>query len=144
MIKVVLDTNVFVSAVLNPVGNPGRIIELVKQGRLKLIVSPDILAEIESTLSYPRLIKLHKKSSKWIKAFVKELSDKAIITPGTLELDAIKDDPSDNIYLACAVEGLANFIISGDQHLTKLKTFQRIRIVPPTRFLEIIQEEGFF
>ena len=123
MIRVVLDANVFVSAVLKATGNPAQIIELVKEGKITLLVSPDILAEVRATLLYPKLRKLHQRSARWIKGFLQELSAKAELTPGELVIDAIKDDPSDNIYLACAVEGNADFVVSGDHHLKELKTF---------------------
>ena len=106
-----------------------------------LLVSADILAEVQTTLSYPKLKKLHKKSPNWIKVFLRELCVKAIITLGKLIVEAVKDDPSDNIYLACAQEGRADFIISGDQHLKDLQNFRGIRIVAPARFLELIEEQ---
>jgi len=62
------------------------------------------------------------------------------MTPGILNVSAIVDDPSDNIYLACAVEGHANFIVSGDHHLTDLKTYLGIPIVNPANFLKLIAE----
>ncbi len=62
------------------------------------------------------------------------------MTPGLLSVSAILDDPSDNIYLACAVEGAADFIVSGDHHLTDLKIFRRIPIVNPAIFLMLIAE----
>ena len=138
MIRVVLDANVFVSAVLKSSGNPARIMELVKKGKIKLLVSPDILAEVRAALLYPKLKKLHRRSARWIKGFLQELAAKADITPGELAVDAIKDDPPDNIYLACAVEGKADFIVSGDAHLKNLKSFQAIRIVDPATFCLII------
>ena len=51
-----------------------------------------------------------------------------------------KDDPSDNIYLACAVEGKADLIVSGDRHLKDLKSFRQILIVDPAKFLEVISK----
>jgi predicted nucleic acid-binding protein len=68
--------------------------------------------------------------------FPQELSVKAEITPGELVVDVIKNDPSDNIYLVCAVEGkAANFIVSGDAHLKNLHSFQSIPILDPATFL---------
>jgi uncharacterized protein len=55
-----------------------------------------------------------------------------------LRISAIKNDPEDNRYLEGAVEGQADFIISGDRHLTDLKVFRGIKIVDPATFLEII------
>lgn len=138
MIKVVIDANVFVSAVLKPGSKPDKIIAKTKAGKLKLLVSPDILLEVKTTLLYPRLKKLHRLTGKEVDEFLRALVMQADITPGELIVEAIKDDPSDNIYLACAVEGKADFIISGDRHLKDLKTFGGIRIVDPATFLEII------
>lgn len=142
MIRVVLDANIFVSAVLSSTGNPARIIELVKEGKIELLVSPDILAEVRAVLLYPKLKKLHRRSARWIKSFLQELSAKADITPGELVVDAIKDDPSDNIYLASAVEGKADFVVSGDAHLKNLKRFNKTRIVDPATFLNIVAQES--
>jgi hypothetical protein len=139
MIKAVLDANIFVSAVLKPAGNPGRIIDMAKRDRFKLLLSPDILAEVETVFSYPRLKKLHNKTPKWIKDFLTELTDKAEITPGNVVVEAIRNDPSDNIYLSCALEGRADFIVSGDQHLKDLEVFQGIPIVSPAEFLEVME-----
>ncbi|MDR3557430.1 MAG: hypothetical protein P4L55_21955 [Syntrophobacteraceae bacterium] len=58
-----------------------------------------------------------------------------------MRFSVIEDDPSDNIYLACALEGQADFIISGDHHLTDLVEFRDIRIVNPAAFLEILDQE---
>ena len=134
MIRVVLDANVYVSAVLKPSSNPGQIIDLVRRNAVHLLVSPDILAEVKTVLLYPRLQKLHHRSPQWISAYVRERSDLAEITAGDVEVNAIKDNPSDNIYLACAVEGKADFIVSGDRHLKDSKSFRQIPIVDPVNF----------
>jgi putative PIN family toxin of toxin-antitoxin system len=142
MIRVVLDANVYVSAVLKPSSNPGQIIDLVRRNAIHLLVSPDIPSEVKAVLLYPRLLKLHHRSPKWIRAYVRELSDLAEMIPGDVEVNAIKDDPSDNIYLACAVEGKADLIVSGDRHLKDLKSFRQIPIVDPAKFLQEISKGG--
>lgn len=71
--------------------------------------------------------------------FLDKMSKIAVITPGKLDIEAIPDDPSDNMVLSCAVEGEADFIISGDHHLTDLRIFQGIKIVDPAAFLKIIR-----
>jgi hypothetical protein len=95
---------------------------------------------VKAVLLYPRLQKLHHRSPQWIRAYVRELSDLAEMIPGDVEVNAIKDDPSDNIYLACAVEGKADFIVSGDRHLKDLKSFRQIPIVDPAKFLQVISK----
>jgi predicted nucleic acid-binding protein len=61
------------------------------------------------------------------------------MTPGTLNLAIIQEDPADNRYLECAVEGAAAYLVSGDRLLLSLGTYQGIQIVSPRVFLEILQ-----
>jgi uncharacterized protein len=136
MIRAVLDANQYVSALLKPQSNPARVIELVHAGQMTLLVSPAILDEVRRVLTYPKLKKLHRRSPQEIESFLDKLTKIAVLTPGTLEVSVVKDDPSNDIYLACAVEGKADFIVSGDHHLTELKTFGGIRIVSPAAFLK--------
>jgi len=141
MIKVVLDANVFVSAVLKPQSDIAHILELIRENAIQLFVSPDILAEVKRVLSYPRLRAIHRRSPRWIKSFIQDISALAEITPGELEIDAVKDDPSDNIYLPCAVEGQVDFVVSGDKHLKNLRQFQGIPIVEPAEFLNVLFQD---
>jgi putative PIN family toxin of toxin-antitoxin system len=135
MLKVVLDTNVLVSAYLVPGGKPARILSLARQGKLTICLSPPILSEVKQTLLRPKLQKIHKATAKEIERFLKALTSVVVMTAGTEEVDAVKDDPDDNKILACALEGEANFIVSGDHHLTDMKVFQNIPIVNPDAFL---------
>src|SRR5208283_632263 len=136
MIKVVLDANQFVSALLKPHSNPAKIVRLVYVGDLTLLLSPAILDELQRVLSYPKIKKLHRRTPEEIERFLRTLDKIAVMTPGLLGVSAIANDPSGNIYLACAVEGSADFIVSGDHHLTDLKTFRGIPIVNPAIFLK--------
>ena len=142
MIRIVIDTNILVSAILTAEGNPAKILKLVLQGKLNLIISPAILEEIRQVLRYPKLVKLMKKNMitlEEVYTFLDKMSKIAVITPGKLDIKAIPDDPSDDMVLSCAVEGEADFIISGDHHLTDLRIFQGIKIVDPAAFLKIIR-----
>jgi uncharacterized protein len=138
MIKVVIDANVFVSAILKPKSKPDRIIDLVKQGSIALAISPEILTEIRKVLLYPKIRKEIKLSTREIGEALAQVAQIAIITPGKIRINAIDNDPKDNRYLECAVEARADFIISGDHHLRDLKTFQGITIIDPTTFLDLI------
>ena len=141
MTRIVIDTNILVSAILTPKGNPAKILKHILEGKLNLIISPTILVETQQVLRYPKLVKLMKKNKitpNEVYDFLGKLSGVAIITPGKLEVDAIPDDPADNKILACGLEGEADYIISGDHHLTDLKIFQGIKIVAPSTFLKII------
>jgi len=138
MIRVVIDANQFVSALLKPVSNPAEVIRLAREGKIQLIMSPQIMEEIRAVLSYPKIVKRHRLTSEQIDLFLKKLTKVAIITHSGQKLDTVKEDPSDNKYLECAVEGRAEYIISGDSHLINLKTFRGIRIIEPAPFLKVV------
>ncbi len=145
MTIIVLDTNGLVSALLSARITSAQILKLVLEGELNLAVSRDILEEIYRVLGYPKLVKLMKKNgvmSKEVDSFIGRLCSIAIETPGECKPGVIQDDPSDDIILACAVEGEADFIISGDRHLTNLKEYQGITILHPASFLAFIRQEG--
>lgn len=128
-LRVVLDTNVIVSSFWG--GNPKRILETWKAGRLTLLVSFPILEEYLAVLA--RL--------GFSDAEVKEQGLLFLQSPATVlihpsrHFEAIPEDPSDNRFLDCAVEGKAEAIVSGDKHLLTLKAFQGIPILTPADFL---------
>jgi len=143
--RIVLDTNVLVSAILSPESTSAQIIKLVLEDTLNLVISPDMLEETDRVLRYPKLLKRMKKNGivlKEVNDFIEKMSKTAVITQGKLKISAIKDYRSDNKILACAIEGEADFIISGDHHLIELKEFQGIPIVNPATFAEIVRREG--
>ena len=113
MIKVVLDTNVVVSAYLVPTGKPAEILSLARKGKLHIFLSREIVDEIKQTLLSPKLRKIHKNTTEQISLFVGAFSKAATVTQGTKLVDFIKDDPDDNKILACALEGRVDYIVSG-------------------------------
>ena len=140
MIRIVLDTNVLVSAILNPRGKPALILNLALKGMVELVISRAIIQELYKVFHYPKLIKLLKKNgvtTKEVESVIDNLDTIVEITKGELVLNVIKNDPTDNLILACAVEGRADFIISGDFHLLSLAKFQEIEIVDPATFLDL-------
>lgn len=144
MNRIVIDTNILVSAILTPGGNPAKILKLVLEGKFTLIISPAILEEASRVFNYPRLAKLMKKNKitkEEVYDFLDKMSKIAVITPGKLEIDAIPNDPADNKILACGLEGNADFIISGDHHLLNLKIFQGTKIISPATFLKTTKSE---
>ncbi|MEI6206790.1 MAG: putative toxin-antitoxin system toxin component, PIN family [Desulfuromonadales bacterium] len=137
MIRVVLDTNLFVSALLKPDSNPDKIIKLVREEKVLLLISDAICNEIIRVLFYPKIRKRLAVSDEELQNFAKLIRTVAIVTPGALNLPPLAADPDDTKYLICAVEGRADYIVSGDNHLTDLVIFQGIRIVPPAEFLQL-------
>ena len=141
MIRVVLDANLYVSAVLKPRSKPARILRLVYDRQVQLLLSGKILSEVKTVLLYPKLQRLHQRTYEEVDDLLRKLAKIAVLTPGKLTLDAVQSDPTDNKYVECAMEGEADFIVSGDRHLTDLKVFRGIRILSPTAFLNILQKK---
>lgn len=139
MIRAVLDANVLVSAVLSPAGVPGQILDAWRAERFALLVSAPILEEIARVLDYPRIARLHRWPRGKVQEFVAEFAYAAVLTPGEITLNVIRSDPDDNRYLECAVEGDADYVVSGDQDLLELQEYQGIRVVSPKAFLEALR-----
>jgi len=136
--RVVLDANQFVSAVLAPVGRPAQILQAWRAGHFEVALSPAILAELRRVLAYPRLKRKHGWDEMQIDEFLFSLSSVATLTPGVLSLQVVPDDPTDDKYIACAVEAGTGYIVSGDEHLLQLKQYQGIEIVTPAFFIESV------
>lgn len=132
--RVVLDANVFISALLNKKGVPAQIFNLIKTGSIQLAISAEILEEIKLVLRYPKLIKILKMNDSQTNEFISLLASISFVAPGSIKVSAISEDPSDNKYLSCAIESGSSFIISGDRHLLKLKKFKKIPIMKPADF----------
>lgn len=128
-LRVVLDTNVYISAFAYPQGRLFQLWRKALSGRYKLLVSPAIVNEIADVL---------RLKFAWdddlIIARMKLLTKVADIVVTTTTLQVVKEDDDDNRILECAVDGQADLIVSGDQHLRRLKTFRGIGIVHPIDF----------
>ena len=138
MILAVLDANVFVSAALSPKGTPATILTAWRAERFQLLISPAILAEIHRVFHYPKVSARHRWPEEDLRLFIEDLARLAILTPGEHTLRVIAEDPSDNRYLECAVEGNADYVVTGDQHLLRLGTYLRVRILTPREFLGVL------
>ncbi len=137
MLRVVLDTNLFVSSVLVRHGLPAQILDAWKQRHFVLIVSPAIIAEIRSTLDYPRIRRKYPITDDDVEGLVTLITHDAVVVPGVTSVsDVIPEDPTDERVLATAVEGGANLIVSGDRHLLELGEFKGIVIVTARQWLE--------
>ncbi len=128
--RLVIDTNLIVSALLFS-GVTSKIIEHFGVGTFKPIISKDILTEYIAVLAYPKFAleeaEINFLISNYILAYAEMTKPKKLEIPGSL-------DQEDNKFLECAVAGRADALLSGDQHLLKLKNFQGIPIVSFQQF----------
>ena len=133
--RVVLDTNQHISAIIRPNGNPSQIVQLWHIGLIELAISPAILEEFAAVVHRPRIQQKHNLSDDDISEYLEVLRTFAILVSGTITVNAVPEDPDDNIIIACAIEAEADVIISGDQHLLSLGSYQGIPIVNAADFL---------
>lgn len=133
--RVVLDANIFVSSLVNSQGNPKRIMSAWEEGTFDLLVSEPILDEVGRVLRYPRIAKRHKQDEQAIQRFLKLLRNEATLVEPKEPLSVVKEDESDNRYLECALEGKAQYIVSGDNHLLDIGEYKGIIIMPPAAFM---------
>jgi hypothetical protein len=139
MIKVVLDTNELVSAVIRSGGLPDQIVQAWRDGKFEMVLSPAMLAELARVLRYPRLRKLHGWTDAHVDVFVDGLKAAATVVAGNVEVSVVADDPDDNVILACAVEGRVDYVVSGEAHLLNLKTYRGIRMVTAREFTIMLE-----
>ena len=136
MLKVVLDTNVFISGILTSQGPPGFILKAWREQVFDLIVSKDILKEIEQVLFYRKIRKRHGWSDKEIKAFIGAIPLFAIIVPGKEKAKVRLKDHADEKFLIASQEGKADFLVTGDKELLRLKNYQGTEILSPNDFVK--------
>lgn len=139
MLRAVLDANVIISALIQPKGASGRIVtSLLEESSFVLVASSAILAEVRRSLTYPKVRKYIKVSDEDVDLSVAALALIAQPVEGILRVKAVAEDPDDNKYIEAALEGRAQFIVTGDSHLKSLKSYRGIRIVTPRVFLHLL------
>ena len=140
MLKAVLDTNLFISGLLTPKGPSAKILSEWRIGAFDSVVSIPILHEIQRVIFYPKIKKRLSWTDSEIIEFLHDLSQFSIMVSGQTKVDVIKDDPTDNKYLACALEINADYIVTGDQHLLKVGEYRGTKIISPREFLDILKK----
>ncbi|OGC03880.1 putative toxin-antitoxin system toxin component, PIN family [candidate division WOR-1 bacterium RIFOXYA12_FULL_43_27] len=132
MFKAVLDTNIFVSGITWQ-GLPGEILDLWIKGKIQLIISKEIMEEIKRVLNRMQV------PEEEIANLRSQIIEKAIIVDPQIKISLIKKDPSDNKFLECAIEGQADFIVSGDKHLLEFEAINDIKIITARKMLEALK-----
>lgn len=126
--KIVVDTNVILSGLLFG-GNPEKILKLFANDQIKLILSPEILSEILKKLNAFGLDTKFIEETRYI------FETRAIKVLPKKKFHLVRD-PTDNKFLEAALEGKAEYIITGDKDLLTLRSFRKILIVSPGEFIQ--------
>jgi putative PIN family toxin of toxin-antitoxin system len=131
VIRVVLDTNVLVSGLLFR-GPPGKLVDLWKTKRIQPLMSREMLDEFLRVLAYPKFELSEEEIHYLLYVELLPYTEMIDVRPGPV---LIARDPSDDMFLRCALTARVKYIISGDRHLLNLKTRRSIKILPPAEFL---------
>jgi len=134
MKRVVFDTNVYISALLFS-GIPRKLLHMADIGVFQLIVSKQILAELRGVLR----VKFDYETEQ-VEIIENLLLSMTFIVEPHKRINRIIEDPPDNRILECAEEGDADYIVSGDKHLLRLKTYDSIKIINPSDYWIMISE----
>ncbi len=129
--RVVIDTNVVISAFLFE-GGPGELVPLWKSGRINPLASREIIDEYLRVLTYPKFGLAPEEIDFILYQEILPHFEIVRAKPGPV---IVRDDPSDDKFIRCAEAGNAKIIISGDQHLLRLKRYRAIEIMTPGQFL---------
>ena len=144
MLRVVLDTNQLVSALLNP---EGAAFEILKASGLKgdrkyeLIISDEILSEFKRVLFYPRIQKLHNWSQDKIDLFIALLKENSHKDKSLSREKIVLEDPDDDKFFHLALKTGAQYIVSRDKHLLRIKEFEGVKVLKPEVFLDALRRQ---
>ena len=131
MTRVVIDTNILVSAVLQPLGLPSQVFLLAAAGLIELFVSDGIYAEYEEVIRRPRL----KRHADAIEGALRTIREKAVWVKTTVAVTAASDQ-DDNIFLECAQTAEAHYLVTGNIKDCPA-VWQTTRIVTAREFMEV-------
>jgi putative PIN family toxin of toxin-antitoxin system len=107
---------------------------LWKAGRIRPLITQEILTEYIRVLAYPKFKLSEDEISYIIQERILPHFNVVKSIPGP---SVIKEDPDDDKFIRCAEAGNAEIIITGDQHLLALKTYKKIKIMNPSQFLDV-------
>jgi uncharacterized protein len=136
-IKAVFDTNTIISGLIFK-GNESRLLDLVDAEKIRLYTSPELIKELSAVLDYPKIQKVLIKQNISKQDCLNTILENTTLLEPNIKIKAVSD-PDDNKVLECAQEAQADYIISGDKHLLKLKKHQQTAILKAKEFLEKIK-----
>lgn len=132
-LRVVLDTNVYVSGLLWT-GLPHTLLSVAETGQLVLVTSPAILEEVREVLARPKFAaRMHTLNTAVDELMESLLSVVQVIQEPKVTRVVLRD-PDDDKFVACALAAHIRWIISGDDHLLSIGRYKNVRIVTPQQF----------
>ena len=138
MHKLVLDTNIYISGFLWE-GNEAKLIRKIENGKASAFISKEILEEIDDVLRRDKFTEVLNKAGTTADEVVSKIVSLSTIVIGPkLKENVVKEDKKDDKFIECALNAKANTIISGDEHLLKLKKYKNIEIITTSDALKLL------
>jgi len=132
--RIVLDTNVFISGIFWEGNFCSQIIDQWKKGRFQLVSSPKLIEELVETLRSFKISMDEELIEEWKNLII----ENSIMVDPIVAIKSVKDDPDDDKFVEVAICGEADFIISQDKHLLTLKEYNKIKILKPEEAVLIL------
>lgn len=139
MLRVVVNTNVFVSSLLSKQGAPSQVINAWRERRFLLVTSHALIAEILAVLRLPRIRERYRLLPEEIERLAILLAQESLVVAGQANVQGTVSDPNDEMVLACALDGQVDCIVSGDAHLLELGKFADRPVLTVRQFLEMLE-----
>lgn len=137
MSRAVIDTNIFIRTIIKPLGSVAPIIVRIREGKFELIYSQWLLDELKEKLEARRIKDRYKLSDKQIQELIETITGFGKEVEPTRTVTVCRD-VDDNHVIEAALEGNADYVVTGDNDLLSLKQFENIRFIQPKEFLEIL------
>lgn len=138
MLKVVVDSNVLVSGTILSRGHPFEILEAWRRGEFILVTSREMLAEVEAVLRRPKIFEKYRLTEDLVARLLAAVEHDAIVAEAGPVVPLPDVEPHDVKFLSCAEAAAADYLVTGDRALLKLRTFRETRIVDPVTFTAIL------
>ena len=145
-VRAVIDTNIWVSALLNPHGYPAKLRKAFEEGLIEVIISEPILEEIADVLSHPRIRDKYGVTEADIRELLILIEERSehVLVSGDIN---ICRDMDDNLIIETAIKGKVKYLVSRDDDVkmdTKITEFlsgSGISVLSVAKFLKLIGEE---
>jgi putative PIN family toxin of toxin-antitoxin system len=135
-LRVVIDTSSLISYLLTKGSIMRQVIQTWEEEEYQLLLSPRTYRELLEVLSRPTIAQRTGEAREWL---LERINKAAVFVPGKLEINGVCRDPKDDKFLACAVEGWADYLVSSDKDLLDLRTYDDLCILNPGQFLVALQ-----
>lgn len=140
MLRAVVDTNVLVSGTISAEGFPARVVNALLDRKFLLVTSEYLLSEYQAVMQRPRIANKYRGIAERLNDILVFLRAEGIAVDPTALPPGTVRDTKDSPVLACAVDGKAEYLVSGDSDLQSLGTFQGVQVVSPRQFVEEVMK----